>query len=177
MRFFGETEKLRCVPWWNGQGPRQSEPTRLSVTCSPMIWTMSAPSRTRSTSSSGIMWRLPTSSGKLRDRDACPTLVPRAKAERLHACVLAEHLGDARAQCPRALAVDDAQRLEVCAHGGIDRLHDDVLDVTHALAAKVDLARDVLLGQVADHGDDLAGSGFLFGRAAQGGQRQGHLHT
>ena len=35
--------------------------------------------------------------------------IPGADAERLHARVLAQHLRHARAQCTRALAVDDAQ--------------------------------------------------------------------
>src|SRR5258706_2867644 len=55
--FFGTTEKLRCWPPWNGHGPRQSAPVRLSSTCSPISCTRSAASLTCSMISGAIMRR------------------------------------------------------------------------------------------------------------------------
>src|SRR6476469_7794416 len=95
-------------------------------------------------------------SGELRDRYAGAALVPPAEAERLHARVFPQHLGDARPQRSRAFPMDDAQRLEVGADGGVESLHNDVIDVTHALAAQVDLPCDVFFGQVAHDRHRLA---------------------
>src|SRR4030095_9976893 len=91
----------------------------------------------------------PPWSREFRDGHAGASLVPRAEPKRLHASVLPQHLGDAGPQRARAFPVDDAKRLEVGADGGVERLHDDVVDVADSLATKVDLARHLLIGQVA----------------------------
>src|SRR5215207_4288076 len=112
---------------------------------------MSADACTRSTISSGISATAAPRSRELRDGDAGAALVPRAEAERLHARVLAQHLGDALAQRPGALAVDDAERLEVRADGRVEGLEEDVVHLAEAHAAQVDLARRVHLRHVAEY--------------------------
>src|SRR5687767_12479623 len=137
-----------------------------------MICTMSAASRTRSTSSSGIMRGADALSGELRDGHTGAPFVPRAESERLHACVLTQHLGHASAQRAGSLSVDDAKCLEVGTHGCVECLHHDVIDVADALTAQVDLAGNVLLRQIAEDGHRLALPWLLLERSAQGRLRQ-----
>src|SRR5438045_4645369 len=57
--------------------------------------------------------------------------------------------------------MDDAEGLEVGAHGGIDCMHNDVLYLANAHAPQVDLARRLDFRQVAPNGDcDLRGCRF-----------------
>src|SRR5690242_15110422 len=142
----GETLKFGFFPPWNGHGPRKSPPLRRSFTCSPMICTMSAASRTRSTIGSLLIG---APSGELHDRHARAALVPGAEAEVGDARLLAQHLRDALAQRPGPLAVDDTNRLEVRAHRAVHGVHHDVVDLAHAHPAEVDLAVRVHLGNVA----------------------------
>src|SRR5262245_21076410 len=100
-------------------------------------------------------------SRELRDGHASASLVPRAEPKRLHASVLPQHFGDAGPQRASALPVDDAKRLEVGADGGVERLHDDVVDVADSLATKIDLARHLLVGQVAHDRNRFALSRLL----------------
>src|SRR5687768_2215032 len=141
-----------------------------------MICTMSAASRTRSTSSSGITGRRPTMSCELRHRHTGATFVPRAESERLHTRILAQHLGDARSEGARSLAVNDAQALEVSAHGGVQRLHHDIIDVADPLAAQVDLTRGLDFGDIAHDRYGVRWARRLLRRSSERRERKRHLH-
>src|SRR5687767_1047405 len=136
-----------------------------------MICTMSAASRTRSIVSSLIMRSL-----EHGDRHAVATLVPRTEPKLAHSAVGLEHLRHSLAQYTGALPVNDAQLLELGAHGAVERRQQHGVDLIGAHPAKIDLARCLHLGKVAADRYHHLGSWILARRAAQRGKLHRHLH-
>src|SRR4029077_7848846 len=91
-------------------------------------------------------------SPQLHHGDPRASLIPGSEAKARHARFLAEHLGDALAEGASPLAVDDAERFEISANCCVDGMHNDVIDLSDAHPAQVDLARHVDFRKIAPDG-------------------------
>src|SRR5215469_9754324 len=111
-----------------------------------MIWTISASSLMRSTTSSGII------SGQLRDGHARAALVPGPEANDSHPRILTQHLAHTftKRSCP--LPMDDPKLRKVSPHRRVDSLHNYLLDLEDAHAPDVDLGTGVNLRHLSRQG-------------------------
>src|SRR5690606_28230743 len=123
---------------------------RRRRTCSPIISTMSADSRTRST----VSWEITNTPPRPASLESChcnprSALVPRRQAKSLHPCVLAEHLSHALAQCTRSLSMDDPDVLHVSTHCSINCLKHDTLHFVCPHPPNIQFTRNIFIRKVA----------------------------